>query len=113
MNSPLKKRNPYLLNEGPNGGYVGSPRNSREMAALEQRELAERMIRQSSPGKKDRHSHITTTGAQGGTQSGEESEQENSRVSGGNNSFAHSPEKLARLRANRWTQERFPTRKLP
>jgi hypothetical protein len=54
------------------------------MAALEQREIAERMIRESSPLKENRRDSSS--------------------------SFAHSPEKLARARASRWTQERFPTR---
>ncbi|KAK3306583.1 uncharacterized protein B0T15DRAFT_145860 [Chaetomium strumarium] len=79
MNSPLKK----ATSLGDINGAYASPRNGREMAALEQREIAERMIRESSPLKENRRD---------------------------SSSFAHSPEKLARARANRWTQERFPTR---
>ncbi|KAK3991304.1 hypothetical protein QBC44DRAFT_323360 [Cladorrhinum sp. PSN332] len=73
-------------------GITGTPRNNREMAAMEQRQLAERMIRaqqQASPLKR-------RTGG----------------LSGENLVPAHSPEKLANLRANRWTQERFPTRRI-
>ncbi|KAL2016642.1 hypothetical protein VTK56DRAFT_3222 [Thermocarpiscus australiensis] len=88
MNSPLKK----ATSLGDMNGSYASPRNSREMAALEQREVAERMIRQSSPLKESRQS----TGSQTMDASG----------------FMHSPEKLARARANRWTQERFPTRRV-
>jgi hypothetical protein len=87
MNSPLKK----ATSLGDMNGSYASPRNGREMAALEQRELAERMVRESSPFKENRRA--TSTGGQ---------------LDPG--SFAHSPEKLARARANRWTQERFPTR---
>ncbi|KAK4148594.1 hypothetical protein C8A00DRAFT_19600 [Chaetomidium leptoderma] len=87
MNSPLKK----ATSLGDMNGVYASPRNGREMAALEQRELAERMVRQSSPFKE--HRRATTAQLD---QSG----------------FAHSPEKLARARAGRWTQERFPTRRV-
>ena len=68
-----------------------SPRNSREMAALEQRETAERMIRQSSPLKDGRR--VTTTNFD-------------------SSDFMHSPSRLADARAARWTQERFPTRRV-
>jgi hypothetical protein len=86
MNSPLKKATSL---SDMNGGYQ-SPRNGREMAALEQREQAERMIRQSSPFKEHRRATLTDS----------------------DGSFAHSPDKLARARAGRWTQERFPTRRI-
>ena len=95
MNSPLK-RNPGAagLGDGVNGnGGFSSPRNSREMAALEQRDLAERMIRQSSPVKENRTTTTTTTALDP-------------------SAFMHSPEKLARARATRWTQERFPSRRV-
>lgn len=88
-NSPLKK----ATSLGDMNGVYQSPRNGREMAALEQRELAERMIRQSSPLKE--HRRATTA-----TQLDPD------------NSFAHTPEKLARARATRWMQERYPTRRM-
>lgn len=88
MNSPLKKASSM----GEMNNSFGSPRNSREMAAMEQRETTERMIRQGSP-LKDRRATSTAFEGAGG-------------------SLAHSPDKLANLRANRWTQERFPTRRL-
>lgn len=90
-NSPLKKAS--SLSDMKEGTAPFSPRNSREMAALEQRELAERMVRQSSP-LKDAGRRAATT---------------QSDLS----SFMHSPEKLAKARAARWTQERFPTRRVP
>jgi hypothetical protein len=86
MNSPLKK----ATSVGDMNGNYQSPRNGREMAALEQRELAERMIRQSSPFKEHRRATLTDP----------------------DSSFAHSPDKLAKARAGRWTQERFPTRRI-
>lgn len=46
MNSPLKKRTTTSV-----GTDAPSPRNGREMAALEQRDLADRLIRQHSPVK--------------------------------------------------------------
>jgi len=49
--SPLKKATSLGDLKGPE---VSSPRNSREMAALEQRHLADRMVRQSSPVKENR-----------------------------------------------------------
>jgi hypothetical protein len=94
-NSPLKKAL-SLADINANGGPPQSPRNGREMAALEQRELAARMVRESSP-VKDR-----------GTPAGNGAVYDPLK----NNPFAHSPEKLARARATRWTQERFPTRRL-
>ena len=87
-NSPLKK----TASLGDMNGSYSSPRNSREMAALEQRDLAERMIRQHSPLKENRRATTTQLDQ--------------------NTSFLHSPEKLARARAGRWTQERFPTRRV-
>ena len=52
MNSPLKKAT-SLSNINGEGGFF-SPRNSRELAAIEQRELTERMQRRASPLKEDR-----------------------------------------------------------
>jgi len=86
MNSPLKKAT--SMGEM-NASF--SPRNSREMAALEQREMADRIIRQSSPLKEGRR--VTTTNFD-------------------SSEFMHSPSTLANARAARWTQERFPTRRM-
>ncbi|KAK3353162.1 hypothetical protein B0T25DRAFT_501820 [Lasiosphaeria hispida] len=83
INSPLKKAT--SLGDMNN---AFSPRNSREMAALEQRNLAERMVRQSSPLKESRRVTTQFEPAQG-----------------------HSPNTLATARANRWNQERFPSRR--
>ncbi|KAB5572531.1 hypothetical protein GE09DRAFT_1217089 [Coniochaeta sp. 2T2.1] len=68
------------------GSEVASPRNSREMAALEQRDLADRMVRQSSPLKDNRRAT---------TQFGQLGQQQSS------NPFA---------RPNQYTGERFPSR---
>ena len=84
VNSPLKK----ATSMGDINNMF-SPRNSREMAAMEQRETAERMIRQSSPIKENRR--VTTQF---------------------DPDFGHSPNTLATARANRWNQERFPSRRL-
>ncbi|KAK3390535.1 hypothetical protein B0H63DRAFT_118664 [Podospora didyma] len=84
MNSPLKKAT--SMGDMNN---VHSPRNSREMAALEQRDIADRMVRKSSPLKGESR-RATTQFA--GPQS-------------------HSPATLANARATRWTQERFPSRR--
>jgi hypothetical protein len=100
MNSPLKK----ATSLGDMNGSYASPRNGREMAALEQRELAERMVRQSSPFKGENRRATTAQLDQGGVITGS--------GGSGTGSFAHSPEKLARARASRWTQERFPTRRV-
>lgn len=89
-NSPLKKAT--SMNDM--GTSYASPRNNREMAAQEQREQAERMIRQSSPLKsspvKDRRATMNIDPS----------------------AYLHSPNTLATARANRWNQERFPTRRL-
>ncbi|KAK1759288.1 hypothetical protein QBC47DRAFT_101858 [Echria macrotheca] len=84
-NSPLKK----ATSLGDMNGPYASPRNSREMAALEQREVAERMVRQMSPKKENRRATTQFDPA-----------------------FSHSPNTLAAARASRWTQERFPSRRL-
>ena len=107
--SPLKKQ---LSMEG----IIGTPRNNREMAAMEQRQLTERMIRaqQQSPLKK----RAVMGGGMGsigdvlGNGNGVRSGSEGRDNMGGPTVPAHSPEKLANLRANRWTQERFPSRRL-
>jgi hypothetical protein len=107
MNSPLKKAT-SLSDIGAGAGGFNSPRNNREMAALEQRDLADRMIRQSSPFKEHRRPAAAESGLQ---QEGKllDFGQGSGSSSG---SLAHSPEKLARARAGRWTQERFPSRRL-
>lgn len=86
-NSPLKK----AMSMDEMG--VASPRNSREMAALEQRELAERMVRQSSPSKTN-HKRATT---QSGAGTAEEVRE-------------HKPAPYL-LSRPRLTQERFPSRR--
>ncbi|EAQ88262.1 hypothetical protein CHGG_04881 [Chaetomium globosum CBS 148.51] len=106
MNSPLKKAT-SLSDIGAGAGF-NSPRNNREMAALEQRDLADRMIRQSSPFKE----HRRPAGEQAqGLGQGQKLDF-GGQVSSSGSSLAHSPEKLARARAGRWTQERFPSRRL-
>ncbi|KAF3767709.1 hypothetical protein M406DRAFT_39007 [Cryphonectria parasitica EP155] len=56
--SPLKKA--ASINDM-RGDTFSSPRNSREMAAMEQRDLAERMIRKSSPVKDNRRSGLSSS----------------------------------------------------
>lgn len=100
--SPLKKA---MSMEG-----IGrSPRNNREMAALEQRQLNERFRERSSPVKQRLQG---TLGIEQEEEGEEEEEGNNNASIGDGSSLAHSPEKLANLRATRWTQERFPTRRL-
>jgi len=87
--SPLKK----ATSTGDMNNSYASPRNNREMAALEQSHLAERMIRQMSPRKENRRA--TTNQLE--------------------TDYMHSPNTAAAVaaaRANRWTQERFPSRRL-
>lgn len=55
--SPLKK----AANINDMRDPTFSPRNSRELAAIEQRDLAERMIRKSSPKKENRRSGLSTS----------------------------------------------------
>lgn len=57
-NSPLKKA--ASINDM-RGDTFSSPRNSREMAAMEQKDLAERMIRKSSPMKDSRRSGLSSS----------------------------------------------------
>jgi len=86
-NSPLKK----ATSTGDMNSAYASPRNSREMAALEQREVAERMIRQMSPQKESRRATTQFDSA-----------------------YMHSPNTAAAVaaaRASRWTQDRFPSRR--
>lgn len=81
--SPLKKATSLGDLKGPE---ISSPRNSREMAALEQRHIADRMVRQSSPLKENRRAT---------TQLGQLDQPQSS------NPFA---------RPNRYSGERFPSR---
>ncbi|KAH8912649.1 hypothetical protein BR93DRAFT_91017 [Coniochaeta sp. PMI_546] len=81
--SPLKKATSLGDLKGPE---ASSPRNSREMAALEQRHIADRMVRQSSPLKENRRAT---------TQLGQLDQALSS------NPFA---------RPNRYSGERFPSR---
>ncbi|KAI3402155.1 hypothetical protein diail_84 [Diaporthe ilicicola] len=57
--SPLKKA--ASIGDIRGGANPFSPRNSRELAALEQRDQAERMIRRSSPVKENRRSGLAST----------------------------------------------------
>ncbi|KAL1864507.1 hypothetical protein VTK73DRAFT_5833 [Phialemonium thermophilum] len=84
-NSPLKKATSLGDMKSPG---LSSPRNSREMAALEQRHVAERLVRQSSP-LKDR----------GGAAQAHPSDSERQR----------SMNPFANPRANRFNQERYPS----
>ncbi|KAK4204070.1 hypothetical protein QBC40DRAFT_192499 [Triangularia verruculosa] len=97
--SPLKKT---MSMEG----IPRSPRNNREMAALEQRQLSDRFRDRSPIKSRLQDSRSTGTEAVGRIEGGD------NNASAASSSVAHSPEKLANLRANRWTQERFPTRRL-
>ena len=106
MKSPLKKATSF--------GDINtafSPRNNREMAAYEQRELAERRARQSSPikdgGARARQSSPVKDGGAAAAR------RITTQLDAGAPNFAHSPTMLANARANRWTQERFPSRRLP
>ncbi len=81
-NSPLKKATSM--------GDMKSPiKNSRDMAALEQRELAEQMVRQSSPVKDSRRATAHGFGPASGSQA---------------------PNPFNARAVNRWNQERFPSR---
>lgn len=55
--SPLKKA---ASSSDMRGDTFASPRNSRELAAIEQRDLAERMMRKSSPMKENRRSGLSS-----------------------------------------------------
>lgn len=55
--SPLKKA---ASSNDMRGESFSSPRNSRELAAIEQRDLAERMMRKSSPMKENRRSGLSS-----------------------------------------------------
>lgn len=72
-----------------------SPRNSRELAAIEQRDLAERMIRQSSPKKENRRSGLSS-GVQFDGPADAEPES--------------SPNPFANMGKHRSRYERFPSR---
>ncbi len=91
--SPLKKAT-SMDDIGSEGGFF-SPRNSRELAALEQREAAQRMLRRISPAKEDRR-HTTDTSRR--PQPVEESPVP-----------AINP--FAKARADAYKYERFPSRR--
>ncbi|CAN8102122.1 unnamed protein product [Discula destructiva] len=57
-NSPLKKA---ASSHDMRGDTFSSPRNSRELAAIEQRDQAERMMRKSSPIKENRRSALSSS----------------------------------------------------
>lgn len=88
--SPLKKA--AHINDG---GVPFSPRNSRELAAMEQKDLADRMIRRSSPVKENRRPGLAS-----GTQL-------DGQVDGEPQS---SPNPFANMGRHRGRHERFPSR---
>lgn len=91
-NSPLKKA---ASSHDMRGDAFSSPRNSRDMAAIEQRDLAERMLRKSSPMKENRHSALSSSIQYGSpAQAGLES----------------SPNPFANMGKHRNRNERFPSR---
>lgn len=89
-NSPLKKA--ASINDMRN---TFSPRNSRELAAIEQRDLAERMIRKSSPRKENRRSGLSSSVQYDGS-GGAEAET--------------SPNPFANMGKHRNPYERYPSR---
>ncbi|KAJ4420784.1 hypothetical protein N0V85_000451 [Neurospora sp. IMI 360204] len=106
MNSPLK-RTASIGTDAPS-----SPRNGREMAALEQRDLADRLIRQHSPVKP---SPLKSEVYPAGGGSPRKSSAVSVASGGDEDSSAymqHSPATLNNARANRWAHERFPTRRV-
>lgn len=92
--SPLKKAASIADIRG--GGNPFSPRNSRELAAMEQKDQAERMIRRSSPFKEHRPSGLASSMQLDGPQVGEEPES--------------SPNPFANMGRHRGRYERFPSR---
>ncbi|KAK2613763.1 hypothetical protein N8I77_000653 [Diaporthe amygdali] len=91
--SPLKKA--ASISDIRGGSNTFSPRNSRELAALEQRDQAERMIRRSSPVKENRRSGLASSMHFDG-QADEEPES--------------SPNPFAKMGQHRGRYERFPSR---
>ncbi|EGO59413.1 hypothetical protein NEUTE1DRAFT_79483 [Neurospora tetrasperma FGSC 2508] len=109
MNSPLNRTASV-------GTDAPSPRNGREMAALEQRDLADRLIRQHSPVKPSPLKSEIYPAAAGGSprKSSAAAAAAASRDGDGDSSayMQHSPATLNNARANRWAHERFPTRRV-
>lgn len=97
--SPLKKAASIADIRGADirggGNPFASPRNSRELAAMEQKELTERMIRRSSPVKEHRPSGLASSMQLDG-HVGEEPES--------------SPNPFANMGRHRGRYERFPSR---
>ncbi|KAL1864257.1 hypothetical protein Daus18300_007854 [Diaporthe australafricana] len=91
--SPLKKA--ASIGDIRGGGIPFSPRNSRELAAIEQRDQTERMIRRSSPVKENRRSGLASSMQLDG-QADEEPES--------------SPNPFANMGRHRGRYERFPSR---
>lgn len=92
--SPLKKA--ASITDMQQANPFSSPRNSRELAAIEQRDLAERMVRKSSPVKHGRHSGLASNMPQfDGTASPEPES---------------SPNPFANMGRHRSRYERFPSR---
>ncbi|KAK3398620.1 hypothetical protein B0T20DRAFT_469567 [Sordaria brevicollis] len=117
MNSPLRKSTSV-------GTDAPSPRNGREMAALEQRDLADRLIRQHSPVKPSPLKSEIYNRAAGSVSVSPKKPSTLSRDENGDvdvdgdgdsimsgSAYMHSPATLNNARANRWTHERFPTRR--
>lgn len=92
--SPLKKAASIADIRGGSGNPF-SPRNSREMAAMEQKDQTERMIRRSSPVKEPRPSGLSSSMQLDG-QVGEEPES--------------SPNPFSNMGRHRGRYERFPSR---
>ncbi|POS78551.1 hypothetical protein DHEL01_v203048 [Diaporthe helianthi] len=93
--SPLKKAASFADIRG-GGNPFASPRNSRELAAIEQKEQAERMIRRSSPVKEHRLSGLASSMQLDG-QLGDEPQS--------------SPNPFANMGRHRGPYERFPSRR--
>lgn len=92
--SPLKKA--ASIDDMQQANTFSSPRNSRELAALEQRDLTERMIRKSSPVKQSRHNALAANMPQFDGAGSPEPES--------------SPNPFANMGRHRSRYERFPSR---
>ncbi|KAK7704921.1 hypothetical protein SLS64_008269 [Diaporthe eres] len=93
--SPLKKAASIADIRGGGGGNLFSPKNSRELAAMEQKDQTERMIRRNSPVKERRPSGLASSMQLDG-HAGEEPES--------------SPNPFSRMGQHRGRYERFPSR---
>lgn len=94
--SPLKKAaSIHDMRDDRRDNTFSSPRNSRELAAIEQKDLAERMVRKSSPMKENRRSGLSTSVQLDGPVDSEP---------------ASSPNPFANMGKHRSRYERFPSR---